>query len=108
MNYDETETCWHILTVTHGGTVSILRNLDAPTARQAYRNLCPDERPTEYLNMPKGGFMTGGRSLSNGTITQVHILGPEGAKLEPWRGVETLVIDLAGFAAHQLWSQQFS
>lgn len=99
VEYDETATAWHILVVTRGGKVSILKNLDAPTARQAYRSLKPDSRPVEFNNWPENGSWqsSGGfRPSSDGDIVRVEILGPEGAELDPWRGVEPRVIDLAG------------
>lgn len=103
VEYDESATCWHIMTVTRGGTVSLLRNLDAPTARGVYRQLRPDEWPTEYIGLPKlsdpdfaGSFSWPGtvRSVRDGDIERVEVLGPDGASLDPWRGVEKRVIDM--------------
>lgn len=92
----ETDKCWHLMITTEGGKVSMLQNLDAPTARQAYQKLLPDRRPVKYLNMPKSGFTTGNwREVSDGDIRKVDILGPEGVDLDPWRGVEPRIIDLA-------------
>lgn len=93
VEYDETDTCWHLM-LTKGKTVSILKNLDAPTARQAYRVLMPHERPTTYVNIPDGcrGW-SGGPYYSD--VSKVDILGPDGADLDPWRDVDTLVIDLS-------------
>lgn len=100
MAYDESDTCWHILTVTRGGTVSILKNLDAPTARQTYQRLRPDSRPTKSINRPvlpesQGISWSGGWGhCGDGDITKVDIIGPEGADLDPWRGVPPLLLDL--------------
>lgn len=67
-DYDEADTCWHILTTTRGGTVSILKNLDAPTARQARSRLEPVYREgIHYVN--------------DGDIAVVQVLGPEGQYL---------------------------
>ncbi|UAB76970.1 hypothetical protein INR77_08925 [Erythrobacter sp. SCSIO 43205] len=95
VKYDETATVWHLMVRTYGGEVSMLQNMDAPTARQAYQRLKPDTRPVEYINMPEFGRCGEGRIISDRDIMSVDILGPEGAKLEPWRGVEALIIDLA-------------
>lgn len=94
--YDETETCWHLMVTTLGGKVSMLQNLDAPTARQAYRRLRPDQHPKKFINKPEGGFSWSGgmRHCSDGDIESVDILGPEGCELDPWRGVEPRIIDL--------------
>lgn len=99
MGYDEADTCWHLMTVTEGGTVSILRNLDAPTARQAYQRLRPDSRPTRGINMPDlpknyGIWSYGLSEASDGRVKTVEILGPEGAELQPWRGVPPLLQDM--------------
>tara|TARA_Y100001963_G_scaffold73345_1_gene101928 strand:+ start:464 stop:1120 length:657 start_codon:yes stop_codon:yes gene_type:complete len=93
-DYDETATIWHLMVRTYGGEVSMLQNLDAPTARQAYQRLQPETRPTKYINTPKGGWSSG-RTISDRDILSVDILGPEGSELDPWRGVEVRVIDLA-------------
>jgi hypothetical protein len=97
----EADACWHLLVTTEGGTVSILRNLDAPTARQAYKKLRPSSYPRSYINASKSqaGIAYLGSSFSSGpppsAIKSVDILGPEGAKLDPWKGVEPRVIDLS-------------
>ena len=102
--YNEAATCWHIMTVTRGGTVSLLRNLDAPTARAAYQRLRPNEWPQKYVGLPeaddpdfKGGFSWSsmGRTCRDGDIEKVEILGPEGAELDPWRGVERRIVNMA-------------
>jgi hypothetical protein len=92
----ETDTCWHLLCRTEGGKVSILKNLDAPTARQAYRKLRPDTKPAKYLRRPKGGVgWSGGLfQVSDSHIRSVDILGPEGVELDPWKGVEPDYFDL--------------
>lgn len=97
MAYAETDTCWHLMVRTRGGKVSIMKNLDAPTARQAYQRLCPDTHPVEYINLPEKGGMSWGDGLrycSDSDIERVSILGPEGADLDPWRGVEPRIIDM--------------
>ncbi len=102
-SYDEADTCWHLLVLTQGGRVSILKNLDAPTARQAYQRMMPDSRPRKYINPPEpkgglsGGISWGGysRVISDSDLRSVDILGPEGAELNPWRGAEPIVVDLS-------------
>lgn len=97
--YDEADTCWHLLVTTRKGKVSILQNLDARTARQAYQRLMPDTRPVEYINVPESGswgYCTGGRiaSRDDDWVQKVDILGPEGAELNPWHGVQPAIIDV--------------
>jgi hypothetical protein len=48
----------------------------------------------EYINIPDGGWSRGFRTVRKSDIQQVDIIGPEGAKLDPWRGVEPEIIDL--------------
>jgi len=95
--YDEKDTCWHILTVTRGGKVSMIKNLDAPTARQSYRRLRPDRHPKEYINIPESGSWTRNSisHCSDSDIEKVDIIGPEGCELKPWEGVKPHIIDLA-------------
>lgn len=96
VKYDEAAKVWHLMIRTHGGTVSVLQNLDAPSARQAYRRLQPDKHPVKYINTEgMSSWSTGGSyMLSSGTVTAVDILGPEGAKLDPWRGVKPRIVDM--------------
>lgn len=93
----EADKCWHLMITTEGGKVSMLQNLDAPTARQAYQKLLPGQRPVKYLNRPEGPFIhnVGCFSIRDEDIRKVDILGPEGVDLDPWRGVEPRIIDLA-------------
>lgn len=104
ISYDESDTCWHIMTVTRGGTVSMLRNLDAPTARKAYQRLDPRSRPIRHVGWPKAGdpdfkhgfsFSSGFQICGDGDIKTVEVIGPEGAKLDPWRDVEETIIDMS-------------
>ena len=96
MTEDETETCWHLMITAYSGAVSILQNLDAPTARQAYRSLKPDSWPTVYLNLEPGMGVCrdGSRAIINSEAADVVIIGPEGRELDPWRGVEPLTYDV--------------
>jgi hypothetical protein len=100
VTYDETATCWHILTVTEGGTVSILKNLNAPTARQAFQRLTPwREHPVEYINVPQDeARVTYGRGYSytvgKSDLRTIEVLGPEGCDLDPWRGYKRRVVDV--------------
>lgn len=97
--YKETDTCWHLLCRTYGGKVSIIKNLDAPSARQAYQKLLPRSHPERYLNPPKNGSINWGSGgcfgPSDNAIDRVDILGPEGVELDPWRGVEPHYYDLS-------------
>lgn len=99
ISYDEKETCWHIMTVSRGGTVSILKNLDAFSARECYKRLKPDSHPRQYINwvQQKRGLIAAGgwRNCQDGDIVQVKIIGPEGAELDPWKGVPPKIIDLS-------------
>ena len=73
MAYNEADKCWHILITTEGGTVSILQNLDAPTARQAYHSL----DPWANVYAQSGGM----RMIQKSDVRSLKILGPEGEKL---------------------------
>ncbi len=97
MDYNESDTCWHLMVTTRGGAVSMLQNLDASTARQAYRSLRPNEHPTKHINAEglSSWSSSGFRVCNDSDIASVKIIGPEGAKLEPWRGVEPRIIDMA-------------
>lgn len=64
-------TDWHVITVTRGGTVSILRNLDEVTAREAMSRLDPHSEVN---------FQTGMRIARDGDIKTVHLLGPKDAQ----------------------------
>jgi hypothetical protein len=93
--YNEEDKIWHILTKTGKGTLSILKELDAPTARQIYKSLKPEDYPRKYINIPENGWCSmGSRIYSENDIHDVTILGPEGCILDPWKGVEPVVVDL--------------
>lgn len=105
--YVESDRCWNLMITTYGGQVSMLQDLDAPTARQAYRRLLPDTRPVEYIN--KGDLTMWGlgyRTYTDGDIKQVDIFGPEGCSLDPWKGVSPRIVDLAPQAAEQKEHQE--
>jgi hypothetical protein len=98
VEYDELDPCWHLM-VTYSDSkepsrVCILQNLRAQTARQAYRRLCPQTHPVRYINVPPSGNTYSGTISYSSSGPAVDILGPEGADLDPWRGVEPRVIDL--------------
>lgn len=108
VQYNEKDTVWHLLVRTRGGEISVIKNLDAPTARQAYRKLVPDERPKKYINTPPGGWSFGWQvSSRREDVDTVDILGPEGAELDPWKGVEPLVIDVGKEIEVQRWMAGF-
>jgi hypothetical protein len=111
VDYDETARVWRILTKTHKGLVSIIKDLDAPTARQVYQRLKPEEHPKDYINLPKNesfGWCQGVRTLRDNDITQVDVLGPENWYLDPWRGVTPRIIDMAPEVERQKreWERQ--
>jgi hypothetical protein len=86
---------WNILTITRGGKVSILRDLDLELARSTYKALRPHEHPTTWLKpecckddenrmyVGEGGWSM----IDDGTIDQVHVFGPPGEELNAWHGV---------------------
>ncbi|WP_066120517.1 hypothetical protein [Blastomonas sp. CCH2-A2] len=112
MTADNTISCdeatdrnlWHLVCQTRLGRVSILKNLDTETARLTYQRLRPDEHPEEYI-YPQSFYETGswsgcsfGRSRSYSAnddwLEKVHVIGPPGAKLDPWAGVAPRIVDL--------------
>lgn len=114
MAYKETDTCWHILTVTRGGVVSILQNMDAPTAREAYLRLCPNKRPVKYVNGDRdatnaeiSAYFEADCRLRNGALVSsssydrefktVSVLGPRDAELDHARDAKPTVIDVAPY-----------
>ncbi len=111
--YDEADTCWHIMTVARSGAVSLMQNLNAETARLAYQKLRPDRAPVNYIGLPdtndtdfSGGFSwctSGGgvTFVSDHEIIKVEVLGPKGAELDPWRGVSPRIVDLSAEVARQ-------
>jgi len=89
---------WSLVTVTHKGTVSILRNLDTYTAREAYKRLRPDKRPEKIIWPACGGLSWSGgysHSINENAIAKVEIIGPAGQDLDPWFGVAPRIVDLA-------------
>jgi hypothetical protein len=64
---------WHVMTVTHGGTVSLIKNVSHATAHEI------KERLLEYQTPPPG-MSTWGYSIDSGTIVRVELLGPEEAE----------------------------
>lgn len=94
VGYTEQDECWHLLVKTVKGDISILKNLDAQTARKAYQRLMPRTRPIELVNREQGEpFYGGSYTLSGNDISFVDVIGPDGIDLEPWKGVAPLVID---------------
>lgn len=63
---------WHVITVTHGGTVSILKNLDETTAKKAAERLNPYRGLSQQMNSI--GIMI---SASDSDIKHIYVLGPE-------------------------------
>ncbi len=93
---------WHLVTVTGTGVVSILKNLKIEEARKIYQKLQPDTRPRKYVGEPKplpsGSMMFFDSTCymrSPSEINQIHAIGPENMKFEPWYGIEPLIIDRA-------------
>lgn len=95
---------WHLICVTRLGKVSILKDLDLFTAREAYKRLQPDTRPKKY-NLGKclrTGEEAGSFSHSYGWVSsfgkhddwleKVEAIGPSGLELDPWHGVQPRVI----------------
>lgn len=100
--YSEEDKIWHILTKTVNGKLSILKELDAPTARQIYRSLKPEEYPKHYINAPEErGFIYSSKSYKSSDISEVTVLGPEGCVLDPWKDIEPIIEDLAPKIAFQ-------
>lgn len=74
MTPEQTNKCWHLVVTTEGGTVSILQNLDADTARRTYEHLMPHRVVFNDRNF-------GCSIVSESDIKRVAILGPEGMSL---------------------------
>ncbi|WP_343518073.1 hypothetical protein [Sphingomonas sp.] len=79
--------------------VSILKNLDLLSARETYKALLPGTKPKIYQQVPctrpRASGMIRGASMGWSSIDpdrdylkRIEPLGPAGAKLDPWHGVE--------------------
>lgn len=95
----EADTHWHILTVTKEGAVSIIKNLDAPTARKAYQSLSPTSQPIVKINWPSVKVADrdaayAWRPLRDDVFSQVTVIGPEGVDLDPWRAMPARLMDM--------------
>lgn len=66
---DEGGSGWHVVTKSHGGSVSVLGNLDERTAKLTAFNV--DAR----LRWPRDGMF----HIDQGDIVNVWLLGPKGA-----------------------------
>ena len=68
---------WHVLTVSRGGTVSLLRNLTKAAAKEAVNRLTPCYGP-------------GVRMRRDGDLERVEAFGPDGqcypdfTRYDPW------------------------
>ena len=82
------EKIWHVLTITEGGSVSLLQNLDENTARQTVQALTPyDQRPD--WDPPGGSWIT---YSDAGRIKSVLALGPEGKTLNVWQEKKAAIV----------------
>lgn len=100
MEYDPTQTVWHIVSETRLGRISILKNLDEHTARETYKRLRPDDHPKTYI--PSKGsvdttysYVGNSYGANDDWLQKVHVIGPEGIELDPWAGVEPRVVNLS-------------
>ena len=87
---------WHLLCTTNRGKVSILKNLDLDTARQAYRKLMPHTYPVKHINAEYAsncGYAECSYGEESEKLQKVDVLGPDGLELDPWFGFEPHVID---------------
>lgn len=75
---------WHILTVSEGGTVSVIKGLTEDAARHVMQSLADDlERPG--FKFPEGGHSW--VSYPNpGRIVRKECWGPDGQPLDIWKG----------------------
>jgi hypothetical protein len=73
------EAIWHVLIRTHGGTVSILKNLTEHAARETMQRLTPYwQRPvyrSEVIAM---------HQVRDSDVDQLEAFGPEGQTLTVW------------------------
>lgn len=66
---NEAANDWHVVARTHGGTVSILRNMPLRLARETAMKL------RAWENNMRTGIAY---EIADGAVVEVHILGPEG------------------------------
>jgi hypothetical protein len=65
---------WHVMTVTHGGTVSLIKNVTHATALEVQKRLLAYQEPPTPMST------NWGYSIDSGTIVRVELLGPEEAE----------------------------
>lgn len=82
-----TPTNWHLLIVTEGGTVSLLRNLTRVLAEKAVRRLTPYHFLPFEIKFPDGVPRSFCQYGDPGRISRLEVLGPEGQTLDPWSSV---------------------
>jgi hypothetical protein len=69
---------WNILTVTRGGTVSLLKNLTEEVARETMQRLTPWYRRPDC---PRGRYSWRGRDSD---LEKLEAFGPQGIELVVW------------------------
>lgn len=104
--YDPADPVWHVLTVSDGGTVSLIKNLDEATARNTMRHLCIylSDNPWTNAALRQSAHMilaeeTGDAAgmaasnssatsssyhLSAGSIVRAECFGPASRRLDVW------------------------
>lgn len=88
MSHRESDKVWHLFVTTQGGQVSVLQNMDAPTARAAYRSL--DPRAQGWAQ--QGGSQNIGFGMwliRDSGVKSLQIIGPEGEELFPRHAIPT-------------------
>jgi len=88
----DSPACWAVITVTHGGTVSVNRNLTEEVARRVAQLCGHDPWPSSILFAavrqikPMAGMSCSGgfRTLYDGDIKTCELIGPPGESLDVW------------------------
>jgi len=99
MDYDPQAKAWSLMTKSHKGVVSVIRDLTLADARQLYERLDPwyghhstqHSIHRDYLKPGVFGAVSGGagRSVSDGDIEVREVFGPPGwdrTEVDAWGG----------------------
>lgn len=76
---------WHILTVSEGGTVSIMKGLTEDTAREVMQRLAEYFERPGYV-YPEATYTSSRIYPDQGRIIRKECWGPDGQPLDVWKG----------------------
>lgn len=86
---DPNQRAWSLMTRSHGGMVSVLRDLTLAECRQTYERLDPwyGHHSVSYESEGGGSYSSGGRSVNDGDIEVREVFGPsdwDSSEMSSW------------------------